>query len=153
MKSPPREKPETKNSSKSTIHIRQSISSVMLLPPTTDDECLFAHPSRNQGTLSYIFYLSPTTPPSPPQPADTAALSTFHKLFSICHKFRIIISLGNTGSTYYSRTRMIWCLFWKTSLRCTILFDSLQTDSMAISWRTSIEQSTPSRHLLANLAA
>ena len=45
--------------------------------------------------------------------------------------------------TYYSRTKMIWYLFWKTSLRWTILLDSEHIDSKAISCRTSIVQSTP----------
>ena len=55
--------------------------------------------------------------------------------------------------TYYSKTRMISWRFWKTSLRWTILLDSAQADSIEISCRISIEQSTPHRTLDENFAA
>ena len=56
-------------------------------------------------------------------------------------------------NTYYSKTRIISCRFWKTSLRWTILLESVQADSMAISCRISMEQSWPIRTLEQNLAA
>ena len=68
----------------------------------------------------------------------------------ITSKSILEIRKGNDSSkklylldTHYSRTKMIWYLFWKTSLRWTILFDSEHIDSRAISCRTSIVQSTP----------
>lgn len=45
---------------------------------------------------------------------------------------------------------MISCLFWKTSLRWTILFDSAHIDNNAISWSTSVVQSTPYLNLTMN---
>ena len=56
-------------------------------------------------------------------------------------------------NTYYSKTRIISCRFWKTSLRWTILLESVQAESMAISCRISMEQSWPIRTREQNLAA
>ena len=53
------------------------------------------------------------------------------------------MTLPRIYATYYSRIKMIWYLFWKTSLRWTILLDSEHIDNRAISWSTSIVQSTP----------
>jgi hypothetical protein len=48
---------------------------------------------------------------------------------------------------------MISFLFWKTSLRWTILLESLHTDNIAISCRISMEQSTPHLNLDEYFAA